>query len=242
MWQTEVRGQKLARVPDDDAVCCFMQHLSQHQSVGQQITIDPFEKGLTRNTTRFWWIDLDTMKELENFLKKLDRGVSRKLRNWVKHQKAALNKLELGSQLGWTWEKLLLEYFGNEMRPPSSAQLLMTNSFTRTQRQFCSRCAWLELHWKIWTHVTSWSSGTKACTCTGWWCSMLLHAALESTSERRATNHNGFPWEGTHEEHYSFLVDGSGYDERIRELSKEAGLRSIQKASKLGQASESRVE
>ena len=89
------RGQKLARVPDDDAVCCFMQLLSQNQSVGQQITIDRLEKGLTRKTTRSWWIDLDTMKELENCLKKLDRGVSRKHRNWVKHQKAELSKLEL---------------------------------------------------------------------------------------------------------------------------------------------------
>ena len=98
-------------VPDDDAVCCFMQHLSQHQSVGQQITNGPFEKGLTRNTTRSWWIALDTMKELENCLKKLGRRVSRKRRNWVKQQKAELNNLKLRSQLGRMWEKLLLEYF-----------------------------------------------------------------------------------------------------------------------------------
>ena len=54
---------------------------SQHQSVGQQITNDPLEMGLTRNTARSWWTALDTMKELEGFLKKLDRGVSRKRRN-----------------------------------------------------------------------------------------------------------------------------------------------------------------
>ena len=36
---------------------------SQHQSVGQQITSDPLEKGLTRNTARFWWIALDMIKK-----------------------------------------------------------------------------------------------------------------------------------------------------------------------------------
>ena len=68
------------------------------------------------------------MKELKNFLKKLDRGVSRKRQNWAKQQKADLNKLELRSQLGRRFEKLLLEYFENEVRAPSSAQLLMANS------------------------------------------------------------------------------------------------------------------
>ena len=33
------------------------------------------------------------------------------------------------------WEKLLLEYFENEMRAPSSAQPLMANIFTQTERQ-----------------------------------------------------------------------------------------------------------
>ena len=56
---------------------------SQHQSVGQQITSDPLEKGLTRNTARSWWIALDRMKELESCLKKLGREVSRKRRSWV---------------------------------------------------------------------------------------------------------------------------------------------------------------
>ena len=173
---------------------------------------------------------------------KLDRGVSRKSRNWAKQQKTGVNKLELRNQLGRTWENLLPEYFGNEISQPH-----LPNSWWRILSpglsvSFCSRGAWLVLHWKIWFHVTNWNSGTKACTCTEWWCSMLLHAALESTSERRATNHNRSPWEGSHDEHYSFLVDRSGYDERIREFSKEAGPRSIQKASKLGQASESSVE
>ena len=62
MWQREIRGQKLVCVPDADAVCCFMQHLRQHQSVGQQITNDPLEKVCTRNTARSWWMALDTMK------------------------------------------------------------------------------------------------------------------------------------------------------------------------------------
>ena len=44
------------------------------------------------------------------------------------------------------------------------------------------------------------------------------------------------------EEHYSFLVDSPRYDERARELSTEAGTRSFQKASKMGQAAESRGE
>ena len=39
-----------------------------------------------------------------------------------------------------------------------------------------------------------------------------------------------------------FLVDNPGYDERAREKSTAAGTRSIQKASKIGQAAESRGE
>ena len=40
--------------------------------------------------------------------KELDRGVSGKRPNWAKQQKAKVNKLELRSQLGRMWEKLLL--------------------------------------------------------------------------------------------------------------------------------------
>ena len=69
---------------------------------------------------------------------------------------------------------------------------------------------------------------------------MLFHAALESTPERRTTNHRRSTRQETHEEHYSFLVDSPGYDERARELSKETGPRIILKASKLGHAAESR--
>ena len=58
---------------------------------------------------------------------------------------------------------------------------------------------------------------------------MLFHAALESTPELRTLNHKRFSREETHEEHCSFLVDSAGYDERARELSKEAGPRTIEK-------------
>ena len=42
--------------------------------------------------------------------------------------KAEVSKLDFRSQLGRRFEKLLLEYFENEVRAPSSAQLLMANS------------------------------------------------------------------------------------------------------------------
>ena len=48
-------------------------------------------------------------------------------------QKAEVNKLELSSQLGQTREELLLEYFENEMRAPSSAKLLLANIFISTE-------------------------------------------------------------------------------------------------------------
>ena len=84
---------------------------SQHQSVGEQVTSDPLEKGLTRNTARSWWIAVDTTKELEGCLKKLDRAVSRKSRNCATHHRAEVNNLELRNQIGRTWEKLLLGTF-----------------------------------------------------------------------------------------------------------------------------------
>ena len=46
--------------------------------VGIQVTMDPLERGATRNSDRPWWIALETTKELENCLKELDRGASRK--------------------------------------------------------------------------------------------------------------------------------------------------------------------
>ena len=97
---------------------------SRHQGIGKQVTSDPLETGLTRNTARPWWRDLDTAKKLESCLKKLDAGVSRKRRNWATEQRLELNKLELMNQLGRTWERLLLEYFVDKMRAPSSAKHL----------------------------------------------------------------------------------------------------------------------
>ena len=79
---------------------------SQQKSVGQQITSNRLEKSLTKNTASSWWISLVTIKEWENCLKKLDRGVSTKRRSWPTQQNAEMNKLELRSQLGRTWENI----------------------------------------------------------------------------------------------------------------------------------------
>ena len=84
---------------------------SKHQAIGKQVANDPLEKNATKNTARPWWVALETMKELEDCLKKLDHGVSRKRRNWATQQKAEVNKLELESQLKRTWQSLLRDYF-----------------------------------------------------------------------------------------------------------------------------------
>ena len=140
------------------------------------------------------------------------------------------------------WEKFLLEYFETRWGLPHLPNIWLRTFSAGLSVSFCSRGAWLKLHRKNWTHVTKWSTGTIACMCTRWLCGMLLHATLEKRPERRTTDPKWSPWEGTHEEHYLFLVDSPGYDERARELSKEAGPRSIQKASNLGQAAKSRGE
>ena len=101
----------------------------------KQVASDPLERGLTRITACPWWIALDTAKELDSCLKKLDRGVSRKRRNWATQQRAEVNKQELKNQLERTWEKLLLEYFEDEMRAPSPAKHLLANPFVRTSGQ-----------------------------------------------------------------------------------------------------------
>ena len=108
---------------------------SEHQATGKQVTSDPLEKNKTRNTARPWWVALETMKELEDCLKKLDHGVSRKRRNWATQQKAEINKLELGSQLKRTCQNLLRDYFEEAMRTPSSALPLIANPFVRTAGQ-----------------------------------------------------------------------------------------------------------
>ena len=81
------------------------------------------------------WIALETTNELENCLTVLDRGASRKRRNWATQQRAEVNRLEVESQLGRTWENLLLEYFEDAMRAPSSAPPLMANPFVRRAGQ-----------------------------------------------------------------------------------------------------------
>ena len=108
---------------------------NEHQATGKQVTSDPLEKNKTRNTSRPWWVALETLKELEDCLKKLDSGVSRKRRNWANQQKAEINKLELGSQLKRTWQNLLRDHFEEAMRTYSSASPLMANPFVRTAEQ-----------------------------------------------------------------------------------------------------------
>ena len=48
---------------------------NENQATGKQVTSDPLEKNKTRNTSRPWWVALETLKELEDCLKKLDSGV-----------------------------------------------------------------------------------------------------------------------------------------------------------------------
>ena len=45
---------------------------SKHQAIGKQVANDPLEKNATKNTARPWWVALETKKELEDCLKKLD--------------------------------------------------------------------------------------------------------------------------------------------------------------------------
>ena len=108
---------------------------NEHQATGKQVTSDPLEKNKTRNTSRPWWVALETLQELEDCLKKLDSGTSRKRRNWATQQKADINKLELGSQLKRTWQNLLRDHFEEAMRTSSSASPLMANPFIRTAGQ-----------------------------------------------------------------------------------------------------------
>ena len=107
----------------------------EHQAIGKQVTSDPLERNKTRNTSRPWWVALETLKELEDCLKKLDSGVSRKRRNWATLEKAEINKLELGSQLKRTWQNLLRDHFEEAMRTSSSVSPLMANPFIRTTGQ-----------------------------------------------------------------------------------------------------------
>ena len=106
-----------------------------HQATGKQVTSDPLERSKTRNTSRPWWVALETLKEMEGCLKKLDSGVARKRRNWATQQKAEVNKIELANQLKRSWQNLLKDHFEEAMRTPSSAPPLMANPFVRTAGQ-----------------------------------------------------------------------------------------------------------
>ena len=108
---------------------------TEHQATGKQVASDPLERNATRITARPWWVALETMKKVEDCLKKLGCGVTSKRRNWATQQKAEINKLELGNQLKRTWQNLLQEYFGEAMRTTSSALPLMANPFVRTAGQ-----------------------------------------------------------------------------------------------------------
>ena len=106
-----------------------------HQATGKQVTSDPLERNKTRNTSRTWWVALETLKEMEDCLKKLDSGVARKRRNWAIQQKAEVNKIEMANQLKRSWQNLLKDHFEEAMRTPSSAPPLMANPFVRTAGQ-----------------------------------------------------------------------------------------------------------
>ena len=106
-----------------------------HQATGKQVTSDPLERSKTRNTSRTWWVALETLKEMEDCLKKLDSGVARKRRNWATQQKAEVNKIEVANQLKRSWQNLLKDHFEEAMRTPSSAPPLMANPFVRTAGQ-----------------------------------------------------------------------------------------------------------
>ena len=108
---------------------------TEQQATRQRVSSNPLDRNATRNTARTWWMALETMKELEICLKKLDCGVSPKRHNWATQQKAEINKLELGNQPKRTWQNLLREYFQVAMRAPSSALQLMAKPFVRTTGQ-----------------------------------------------------------------------------------------------------------
>ena len=129
------------------------------------------------------------MKELENCLKKLDRRVSRKRRNWVTQQKAEVNNLELRSRRGANVGEIAAGVLRNEMRPSSCSIALMAKLFSRTEGQFLFAWYLTEVALKDLSSCDNLKYGTIACMCTGSRCSMSLHAAFDSTPERRAKTH-----------------------------------------------------
>ena len=129
---------------------------SEHQAIGKRVSNDPLEKNATRNTARPL-----SMKELEDCMKKLDQGVSRKRRNWATQQKAEINKLELGSQLKRSWQSLLRDYFEEAMRTPSSALPLMANPFVRTAGQLMFAWSLVGIELKVLTSCDKLKLGNR---------------------------------------------------------------------------------
>ena len=152
---------------------------SEHHAIGKQVSNDPLEKKATRNTARPWWVALETMKELEDCLKKLDQGVSRKRRNWATQQKAEVNKLELGSQLKRTWQSLLQDYFEETMRTPSSALPLMANLFVRTAGQLMFAWSLMRIKLEVLTSCEKLKLGNKSLE---FYQMMVQHVARDNSS------------------------------------------------------------
>ena len=135
---------------------------TEHQATVKQVASDPLERDATRNNARPWWVALETMKELEDCLKKFDRGVSRKHRNWATQQNAVINKLELGNQLKRTWQNLLREYFEEAMRTTSSALPLMANPLVRTAGQLMFAWSLVEIELEVLTSHDELKLGSKS--------------------------------------------------------------------------------
>ena len=135
---------------------------TEHQASGKQMASNSLERNATRNIAGPWWVALETMKELEDCLKKLDRGVSRKRRHCATQQKAEINKLELGNQLKGTWQNLLREYFEEAMRTPSSALPLMANPFVRMAGQLMFAWSLMGIELEVLTSHDKLKLGSKS--------------------------------------------------------------------------------
>ena len=172
---------------------------SEHQATGKQVTSDPLEKSKSRNTARPWLVALDTLKEPEDCLMKLDHGVSRKRRNWATQQKVEINKLHLISQLKRTRQNLLRDHFEEAMRTPSSALPLIANPFVRTagQLMFAWSLVGIELetltshdNQMLMQHVASDNSGSslarrKDATCfLRWIMSVMTDSTFQACQQR----------------------------------------------------------
>ena len=165
---------------------------SEHQATGKQVISEPLEKSKTRKTARPWWVALETMKELENCLKKLDHGVSRKRRNWATQQKAEINNLELGSQLKRTWQNLPRE---DSVR--TAGQLMFAWSLVGIELETLTSHDKLrhggknlEIYQMLMQHVARDNSGLslvrrKNATCfLGWIMSVMTDSTIQACQQR----------------------------------------------------------